>query len=186
MTPKSSAEDKGYHRLRRGRQSNPGSYYFITTNILNRRPLLSNPAAAECAKRSIAWMEEAGRWKWITFVLMPDHLHFVVELGKPMPLDESMRRFKGYTGQMLSRLGPERGPVWQDGYFEHRLRSGGKFFEVLFYIYWNPVKAGLTAPFDLDYPHWGCREPYREKMIRQFPWLKEKHEKGLLWAPEGD
>ncbi len=175
---------KGYRQLRKGRSSNPGFYYFITTNLMNRRPLLKSEDAADEVKRSIHWMEEAGRWTCISYVLMPDHIHLVIRLGENSSLPGCMKTFKSYTANRISKLTSASFPIWQDGYFDHRFRTDGKFFQVLFYVFWNPVEAGLVEPFSMDYPHWDCREPYRSQLIEEFPWLKGLHEKGTLWSPE--
>ena len=177
---------RGTRQLRKGRQSIPGHYYFLTANLHGRRSLFHDPASALIVKASVDWMEANGRWTWVTYVLMPDHIHLVVRLAGKSDLAKCMMTFKGFTGKRLAASMPPDTAVWQRGYFDHHFRSDEKFYEVLFYVYWNPVRAGLAEPFATDYPHWDCREPYRSRMIEDFPRLRRMHESGRLWKPDGD
>lgn len=152
--------ERGYRQLRKGRWSVPERHYFITTNLDKRRELFNSPAAADIVKQCVQWMEDQSRWTWISYVIMPDHFHLVLQLGRNWTLSQCMKSFKTFTSRRIGEALHMDDSVWQEGFFDHCFRSDEKFFEVLFYVYWNPVKAGLAGPFQTDYPHWACKEPY--------------------------
>ncbi len=61
--------------LRKGRVSEPGQIYLLTTTTIGRRPVFESFQAARlciCAKR---FQQQAARINSLAFVLMPDHFH---------------------------------------------------------------------------------------------------------------
>ncbi|WP_256678418.1 transposase [Pseudomonas sp. CM25] len=90
--------------------------------------------------RSLAW------------VLMPDHLHWLIEL-KGTTLGTLMRRFKSRSSLVLHRAGVEHDPVWQPGYQDRALRREENMVDFARYIVANPLRAGLVSSVR-DYPHW--------------------------------
>ncbi|NIP73089.1 MAG: transposase [Gammaproteobacteria bacterium] len=148
---------KGTHRLRRGRASQPGQVYFLTTSTYRRRPLLSDPDAARIVMSALHWTETAGLVQLEAAVIMPDHLHFIAELREG-DLGGLMRRVKGFTARELNELYSRSGRVWQPQYHDHALRREEALLEVIRYCLDNPVRAGLVTGFR-DHPFWYCRYP---------------------------
>ena len=81
-----------------------------------------------------------GREKWFpsVFLLMPDHLHMIVSFGRQFRIEEVVSAWKRYAAAKY-RI------VWQQGFFEHRLRQDESAEEKTAYIKHNPVRAGLVA-----------------------------------------
>ena len=97
-------------------------------------------ATAEGWVNSLAW------------VVMPDHLHWLVEL-RGHPLAVLMRRIKGRSARALNvRLG-RQGPVWQAGYHDRALRHEEALQDLARYVVANPLRAGLAEKLG-DYPLW--------------------------------
>jgi REP element-mobilizing transposase RayT len=75
---------------------------------------------------------------------MPDHVHLLVE-GTAACSD--LRRFvkgaKQSSGRVHSRFNAER--LWDEGYHDRILRKDSDVRQIVRYILWNPVKAGLTT-----------------------------------------
>ena len=54
-----------------------------------------------------------------------------------------MKGLKGSLSKCLRALG-QVGPFWQDGFFDHLLRSGESYSKKWQYVFLNPVRAGFV------------------------------------------
>ncbi|MEZ4599556.1 MAG: transposase [Syntrophotaleaceae bacterium] len=138
--------------LRKGRISQPGNHYLLTAKTHNRRPVFRDLQAARCCIRALRHQQEAGRVNSLAFVVMPDHLHWLVEL-RSGNLADVMRLVKGYVARTINRQTGSTGPLWQSGYHDHALRSDEDLREIARYVVANPVRAGLVESV-WAYPHW--------------------------------
>jgi putative transposase len=84
--------------------------------------------------------------------LMPDHLHWLIEL-KGTTLGTLMRRFKSRSSLVLHQAGVEHDPVGSLGITTGHLRREESMVHVARYIVANPLRAGLVRSVR-DYPHW--------------------------------
>jgi putative transposase len=135
--------------------------YLVTFNTLLRRPLLACPtvqqAFCEYARRGLALNVATGR-----YVLMPDHVHVFVRIGRGMSLGRWESGLKQHLGKTLGALGYQ--PValpgarlagfWQPGFFDHLLRHDESYAEKWDYVWHNPVRAGLVSQPE-DWPYQG-------------------------------
>jgi len=87
------------------------------------------------------------------WVVMPDHLHWLFQLGEPADLAATMRQFKGRSARALNRHLGREGSVWQRAYFDHALREEEDIRDIARYIVANPLRAGLVDRLG-DYPLW--------------------------------
>ncbi len=84
--------------------------------------------------------------KTLAFVVMPDHLHWLLELRQ-----ESLSRLVGRVKSITAkRIG---GRVWQDGFHDRALRKEEDLRAMARYVVANPLRAGLVERIG-DYPHW--------------------------------
>ncbi len=122
------------------------SLYFITFNTLHRKPLL---ARQEIFDAFIAYAHKnalAGRAIG-RFVIMPDHIHLFVRIGRDSKLNDFIRLLKQSLTMELKGKG-ESGDVWQPGFFDHLLRHSESYYEKWNYVRKNPVRAGLVEHSD--------------------------------------
>jgi putative transposase len=122
------------------------SLYFVTI-CCERRGVnqLCLPKTGDSLLESAAFYHERQRW-WIdTFLLMPDHMHALLAFPKTEYLGTVARMWKGYQTKRL-------GIGWQEGFFDHRIRSNESAGEKRDYIRMNPVRAGLVASVE-DWPY---------------------------------
>lgn len=131
------------HRLRRGRVSEPGRIYLITTVTRSRNPVFNDLYAARTVIRTLANQRTVST---LAFVLMPDHLHWLFALG-PESLDVTVGRFKSMSARALRR------PTWQPGYHDRAVREDEDFRQLARYVVANPLRAGLADSAG-SYPHW--------------------------------
>jgi len=78
---------------------------------------------------------------------MPDHLHALLSFPRDQSMSKLIRDWKRFYTR-TNRV------VWQEGYFDHRLRDderGEEHSAKMNYIRENPVAAGLCAKAE-DWP----------------------------------
>jgi REP-associated tyrosine transposase len=119
----------------------PGALFHsrITVDRQKQQRPLTDPVLGQAILESARFYESKQRWYMTLFVLMPDHLHAILSFAR----DQSMTRIVGDWKRFHSC---NNGVVWQEGYFDHRLRAderGDQLSAKLNYIRQNPVAAGL-------------------------------------------
>ena len=83
-------------------------------------------------------------WRWHSYVLMPNHFHWLVETPEPN-LVAGMKWFMGAYSQGFNARHGQRGHVFQGRYKAVLIEpeGGGHFETVSTYIHLNPARAGL-------------------------------------------
>jgi putative transposase len=125
--------------------------FFVTFNVVHRRPILATPQvhAVFCAYAKRGFEMRAavvGR-----YVIMPDHVHLFVhvvnvKLGKWI---------KGLKRSMSSAILIDKTEShWQPGFFDHLLRNDECYEQKWNYVWMNPVRAGLVVNPE-DWPYQG-------------------------------
>ena len=147
MSPASPPHSKD---LRKGRISLPGAAYHITTVTLDRKPVFRDFAAARCLIRSLREAECRGEASTLAFVVMPDHLHWLMQLGSERDLSRVVAAVKNVTAHHLGCR------LWQAGFHDHGVRAEEDLRTMARYIVANPLRAGLVERLG-DYPHWDAR-----------------------------
>jgi REP element-mobilizing transposase RayT len=82
----------------------------------------------------------------LAFVVMPDHLHWLLQLQQDT-LSTVVGRVKSISAKRLGRH------VWQAGFYDRALRRNDDLQAMARYVVANPVRAGLVQRLGL-YPHW--------------------------------
>ena len=80
---------------------------------------------------------------------MPDHVHLFVRGGGNFRLGPWIGALT--KAGMLSRA---KGQVWQEGFFDHLLRTDESYSQKWNYVRENPVRAGLVKSV-ADWPYQG-------------------------------
>ncbi len=133
--------------LRKGRVSLPGQVYHITTVTFDREPVFSDLQPARILVGALRAAQVRDEATTLAFVIMPDHMHWLMQLGADVSLAKVVSAVKAVTAHGIGRR------VWQDGFHDHALRREEDLAEVARYIVANPVRAGLVDRVG-DYPHW--------------------------------
>jgi putative transposase len=113
--------------------------FFITINCNPRgdNQLAKSEIWTELIE-SIEFREGRGEWCWRLILAMPDHLHGIVTFPNHFNPGKSISGWKRW-------LATKAQVKWQDGYFDHRLRSFESACEKADYIRMNPLRAGLAS-----------------------------------------
>jgi len=85
------------------------------------------------------------RFKLHDFVIMPDHVHLLIEVVDGMTIEKAMQLIKGRFSYRLSHEFGCSGEVWQRGFTEVQVLNQQSLAAHKTYIAENPVKAGLAA-----------------------------------------
>ena len=93
----------GYRALRRGRVSLPGQCYSVTSVTAGRRPIFAELFPARAVVTGFRELEQQQICRTLAFVVMPDHVHWLVELDAT-PLDRVMQLFKSRSARRISTL----------------------------------------------------------------------------------
>jgi putative transposase len=83
-------------------------------------------------------------WQTMSFCLMDNHIHLLVETTRPN-LGSGMGRLHGAYAQAFNRRHRRCGHVFQGRYGAVPVESEAQLLEVARYIALNPVEAGLCA-----------------------------------------
>lgn len=139
--------------LRAGRVSLPGQIYHVTTATNDRRPLFRDFTIARLVIAELRRLHEQNVVNSLAWVLMPDHLHWLIQLRGPIALSTVMKVFKGRSARQLGLHTNTGSAVWQSGFHDHALRREEDVLKVARYIVSNPLRAGLVDHLG-DYPFW--------------------------------
>ena len=138
--------------LRRGRISDLNRAYLITTVTHKRNPIFSDFEVARLLIRELhSTCKELGI-ESLSWVVMPDHLHWVFVLNHSL-ISEVVRRLKGKSAYAINRHRRCHSKIWQKGFHDHAIRKDEDIKAIARYIIANPLRAGLVENIG-DYPFW--------------------------------
>lgn len=140
------------HQLLKGRYSETGRTYLLTTVTECRRPIFSDFQLGRLVVNQLRQAHDEGIVNSIAWVVMPDHIHWLIEL-KDKTLGELMCRVKSRSSVSINRLAKTSERVWQKGYHDHALRKEDDMKDIARYIIKTPIRAQLAARIG-DYPLW--------------------------------
>ncbi|MEI6862744.1 MAG: transposase [Verrucomicrobiota bacterium] len=127
--------------------------YFVTCCTQKRRGSLTAIETSMLIRSAAVASDALGDTETYAFTVMPDHVHWLFQLGGRLSLGRLVARFKVQTGPVLDigRL------AWQRDFYEHRLRAEESSEAYGRYIFLNPYRAGLLH--DATWPGWFCARP---------------------------
>ena len=84
------------------------------------------------------------RYRLLSWVIMPNHVHALIETKPGFPLEGVVHSWKSFTSKQINKVLGQRGQVWEADYFDRYIRDENHLAAVVDYIEKNPVKAGLV------------------------------------------
>ncbi len=126
---------------------------WLDTNPRN--AWLQQPPLAKIIVDSLLHYQQLGHWNLFEYVVMPNHVHFFLELGK-RGLKATIEHWKRWTSRQCLPLIPgAKDRFWQREWFDHWSRSDQEDESITGYIRHNPEKAGLVTDYrDWPYGSW--------------------------------
>ena len=89
-------------------------------------------------------------------MVMPDHVHTVIKLGKGQTLTKVLHSMKRFTAREINKYLSREGVLWQKGYSDWGIRTEEALNNTIRYCYMNPVRERLVRSA-WDYPYWWCK-----------------------------
>lgn len=130
----------------------PGSIYFITTVTKRHQTLFYSAQACRFLPVCLEYHKYIFQYNLYGFVIMPEHLHFIIQPSGSFKISKIMNHIKGNFARKYNVLRGVNESIWQEGYFDEGIRSTRQFINELNYMHYNPVRRGLVAlPEDYTY-----------------------------------
>jgi putative transposase len=117
------------------------SLHFVTFSCFHRLPLLEATGAKETVERVLEQVRARHQARVYAYVLMPEHVHLVVNEPPRIVLAQFLKAFKQITSR---RLRGGRDKFWQERYYDSNVYGRKALSKVIRYIHRNPVKRGLV------------------------------------------
>ncbi len=106
---------------------------------------LTRYGVAEMVVEAVHYRMQAGIWRVIEYVVMPSHIHLLIEILQTS-LKESIESFKEHTGRQAATILDRHGHrFWQTEWFDHWVRNPDEANTIAHYIQQNPEKARLVT-----------------------------------------
>ncbi len=122
-----------------------GETFHIRIRVSSQqRDALASPRLGPLLLQSVVFYQEHLRWHCRLFLLMPNHLHALIAFPGDAKMSRTIGEWKSHH-RRTNRI------LWQDNFFDHRLRSEAELLEKHHYILNNPVAKGLCQTFE-DWP----------------------------------
>jgi REP element-mobilizing transposase RayT len=118
---------------------------------------LKEPTIAKIVMANLAHFDGT-RYRLLAWVIMPNHVHVLIETLEGVRLGSLVHSWKSYTAKEANKILGRSGKFWADDFFDRYIRDDKHFENTLNYIHFNPVTAGLVHEPD-DWPfssaiHW--------------------------------
>ncbi|MEN8109002.1 MAG: transposase [Pseudomonadota bacterium] len=141
--------------LRKFRYSACNQTYLITTVTYQRMPIFTDFWAGRILVNELRRLEDQGSAETLAWVVMPDHLHWLMQLKTGSSLSNVLKALKGRSSRKLNIHLRRKGAAWQPAYHDHAVRKEEDLVELARYVVANPLRAGLVRTVR-DYPLWDC------------------------------
>ena len=146
-----------YHELRKGRFSQAGQWYFVTITLARRETAVFRDFhSARLVVHQMRRLHDRYFLESLAWVIMPDHLHWLFQLGEKATLSQVMQQLKGASARAVNDYRQCKGSLWQTGFYDYALRKEDDAQGIARYIIANPLRAGLVGSVR-EYPHWDAR-----------------------------
>ncbi|MDA1272462.1 MAG: transposase [Verrucomicrobia bacterium] len=143
---------------------------------------LREPRMAQMVQENL-WFHDVKAYRLMAWVIMPNHLHILAEMWKPLGV--VLKNWKSYTGTEANKiLGHVGDTFWQADYFDRYIRDQKLYRKVVRYIENNPGKAGLVRePAQCPWSSAPYRGPYGSDELPKIP-KHRAEESGQPCPPE--
>ena len=140
--------------LRKGRVSIPGQVYLVTAVTYQRQPIFKKFINARFLIHSLKYAEQSNQVMSLSYVVMPDHLHWLFSLDNYCSLQQVVSNVKRRSAYRINQNNNRTGSaIWQAGFHDYALRNEDEIKDVARYIVANPLRAGLVNTIG-DYSFW--------------------------------
>ena len=130
-------------RLPLGAYQTSGTWFFVTICCREKKALFRSARRRDLVERALVETAERQHVELASYVVMPDHVHFICSAGVK-GLIGFVRDFKVRTTTVF-RQTFKIGSPWQARFFDHKIRSDESLDQKCQYVRMNPVRKGLVS-----------------------------------------
>jgi len=141
------------HKLRTGRYSERGRIYLVTVCCFQRRPVIRAFSAGRLVVSAMRFVEE--EVTTLAFVVMPDHVHWLIQVNEGGELSSSVQKMKSWASRQIHLHTDYKESVWGRSFHDRAVRRCDDLKPIARYIILNPIRAGLVQRIGY-YPLWDC------------------------------
>lgn len=106
--------------------------------------IFGEPQCAKIVQDALLFLNEM-RFDLRSWVVMPNHVHFLARFEAHQSLEKGLHSLKSYTSNELKKIHPELGAIWLEGYFDRYIRNEEHYWNAVNYIHRNPAVAKLCS-----------------------------------------
>lgn len=140
-------------------------FVFLTFVVHNRAHVFTNEKSCDVLKNNFLFYKKKYDLLIPGFVVMPDHLQFIIGLRSKTDLPRFVHDFKSFTAQQLNHLLNSKEKFWQKDYWDHGIRNESDFIEKLNYIHKNPLELVTNLE---QWPY----SSYHNYYCKHEPWMQ--------------
>ena len=144
---------KGTARTRLGRFSERNRIYHVVTASYDREPHFRSFENGRKVVEAMHCEAQRGHAITMAFVVMPDHLHWLVQLAGDRSLSESVCSVKSRSARNINAATGGRRTIWQRGCYDRAVRKDDDLVTIARYMIANPLRAGIVDSV-ARYPLW--------------------------------
>jgi putative transposase len=129
---------------------NDGAARFVTFSCYRHLPSLKGEWTRRLVLKHLDAARDKHRFHLLGYVIMPDHVHFVLHPPESMKLGLVIREIKSRSAReyfartMGPRVGGARRVFWNRRCYDHNCRTSETTLEKINYCHANPVRRGLV------------------------------------------
>ena len=142
-----------WNDLRKGRVEQNNAIYFITFVVDKRKAIFNHFETAKIFCQLLSDNENKNNCQWLTWVLMPDHFHGLLQLNHNSSMAVIIRQLKSISAIKINNYLNQQGAIWQHAYFDHAIRKEEDLKSISRYIVANPLRANIVGNVG-NYPFW--------------------------------
>ncbi len=117
--------------------------YFLTLCVCERKKVFTDGTLVSTLLALLEKTCAAHSFRVHAFCFMPDHLHLIlVGESESSEVSPVIRALKGAATEVVRASSISS--LWQKRYYDHVLRGGKSLDESAWYVFLNPVRAGLV------------------------------------------
>jgi putative transposase len=161
------------HRLPMDCYSQSDCEFFFTICARHQGTPFADPVLAESVVQALLWRKRRHSWTLFCYCLMPDHLHFVMQLPPlearqsnagargqvPEGVLDQVGNFKKYTTTQVWWPRGGSGKLWQRSSYDRIIRYCESLDVAAQYVLNNPVRKGLVSQWE-DHPYTAIVDPW--------------------------
>jgi len=115
-----------------------GAIYFITWRLAKNQPPLEPDERTLCADAIRHFNRR--RYELFACVVMDDHVHVLMLPLRDHLVAQILHSWKSFTANGLATTWNRAAPIWQDEYFDRKIRDDAELIQKAEYILGNPGK----------------------------------------------